>query len=268
VHRIFILVLAAALFSFTPATAVEIGTPDPTPAPKVSCGGLPCSLLAGKYFAFAGFDSESFAELPNLGQFCMPPFKGNFDYCRIPGKNAIPSNNLNKVILKNGWVELSYPVKYDLSRNPAVIFPPEFLGLKVTLQGANAQFGTYPQPNFTFSSDRKTVYIKAHTVSSPPPSADGVILQIKAPSVGEITVTGFLEVGENTYSTSPLEIGKILVVSKYDEFVFSTDKKTGQPIATKDIKKYSICTKGKLGKKVLQKNLASSICPTGFKVKT
>ena len=266
-HRFLVLVLAAALFSFTPANAVEIGTPDPTPAPKVSCGGIPCSFYAGKYFTFGGFDDESFAEVPNLGQFCQPAAKGNFDACRIPGKNAIPTNNLHKVVLNNGWVEISYPVKFDFSRNPAESFPAAFLGLKISIDGAKAQFGSYPVPNFTFSSDRKTVYIKAHRVDGLARSS-GIILQVKAPNVGEITVTAYQETDENIYSEKPLEVGKILVVSKYDQFDFSVDKKTGQPIATKDIKKYSICTKGKVVKKVLQKNLVSSICPTGFKVKT
>ena len=267
-RRVVSYVLAAALFSLAPASAVEIGTPDPTPVPKISCGGMPCSFFAGQYFSFGGFDDESFVVLPNLGQFCQPAAKDNFDACRIPGKNAIPTNNLHKVILKNGWVEILYPQKFDFSRTPADLFPAAFIGLKISIEGANAQFGTYPQSNFTFSADRKTVYIKAHIVSFPPPSSNGVILQIKAPSVGEITVTGYQEIGENVYAEKPLEVGKILVVSKYDQFDFSIDKKTRMPIASKDIKKYSICTKGKVVKKVLQKNLVSSICPTGFKLKT
>ena len=266
-HRILVLVLAAALFSFTPANAVEIGTPDPTPTPKISCGGMPCSFFAGKYFTFGGFDDESFVELPNLGQFCQPAAKGNFDACRIPGKNAIPTNNLHKVILKNGWVEISYPVKFDFSRNPAESFPAAFLGLKISIDGVNAQFGSYPVPNFTFSSDRKTVYIKAHRVDGLARSS-GIILQVKAPNVGEITVTAYQEIGENIYSEKPLEVGKILVVSKNDQFVLPIDQKTMMPIASRDIKKYSICAKGKVNKKVLQKNLVSSVCPTGYKLKS
>jgi hypothetical protein len=266
-RRVLSFVLAGVLFSFTPASAVEIGTPDPTPTPKISCGGMPCSFFAGQYFSFGGFDDESFVGLPNLGQFCQPAAKDNFDACRIPGKNAIPTNNLHKVILKNGWVEILYPQKFDFSRTPADSFPAAFIGLKISIEGANAQFGPYPVPNFTFSSDRKTVYIKAHRVDGLARSS-GIILQVKAPNVGEIRVTGYQEIGENVYAEKPLEVGKILVVSKYDQFDFSIDKKTRMPIASKDIKKYSICIKGKVVKKVLQKNLVSSVCPTGFKVKT
>lgn len=263
------LIIAFAVIASTPAYSAETGTPDPTPTPKINCGGSPCSFYAGKNFSFGGFDDESFAQIPNLGQFCVPANKGNFfDACRIVGKNAIPSNNLNKVILKNGWVEIIYAQKYDLSRTPVDIFPPEFPGLKITLEGANAEFGPYPVPNFTFSSDRKTVYIKAHRIARPAPSDNGIHLQIKAPAVGSISVKGYLEIAENSYSETPEEVGNILVISKYDEFDIPIDKKTKMPDGTKTIKRYSYCTKGKVVKKVLEKNLRSSDCPTGFKLKS
>jgi len=268
VQKILSLVVAVALVSFTSASAAEIGTPDPTPTPKISCGGMPCTFYAGKYFSFGGFDDESFSQLPNLGQFCQPATKSNFDACRIPGKNAIPTNNLNKVIFKNGWVEVISAQKFDFTRNPSEQFPPEFRGLKITLRGADAVFGYYPVPNFTFSADRKTVYIKAHRLDRILPSSNGLILQIKASKLGKISVSGYLETSENTYSEEPSEIGNVLVLSKYDEFNFTLDKKTKLPLANGTIKKFSMCAKGKAMKKVLQQDLASANCPTGFKIKS
>ena len=267
-NKFCIFILSILLFSNTPASATETGTPDPTTTPKISCGGMPCTFYAGKYFSFGLFDDESFATLPNLGQFCQPATKGSFDACRVPGKNAIPTNNLNKVILKNGWVDVRYAQKFDFTRNPSEQFPPEFRGLKITLQGADAVFGSYPVPNFTFSSDRKTVYIKAHRLDRIPPSSNGLILQINAPLLGKIRVTGYLETSENIYSEEPSEIGNILVVSKYDEFEFQKDKKTNLTLASAAIKKFSFCSKGKVVKKVLQRDLASATCPTGFKLKS
>ena len=260
-----ILILSVLLFSSTPASATETGTPDPTPVPKVSCGGPPCSFSAGKYFSLGNTDDESFSTLPNLGQFCQPATKGNFDACRVLGKNAIPTNNLNKVILKNGWVEFSPARIFDLSRTPSGTFPPSFVGLKIRLEGANAEFGLYPVPNFSFSADRKTVFIKAHLVA---PSSNGLALLINSKAVGKIKISGYLETSENTYSDQPSEVGNIVVVSKYDEFGFQKDKKTNLPLASASIKKFSICSKGKLVKKVLQKDLASATCPTGFKLKS
>jgi hypothetical protein len=267
-RRCLSLIIAFVVTTSTPAYSVEIGTPDPTPTPKISCGGPPCSFYVGKNFSFGGFDDESFAQIPNLGQFCLPAPKGNFDACRIVGKNAIPTNNLNKVILKNGWVSVIFAQKWDLSRVPVDIFPPEFPGMKITLTSANAEFGPYPVPNFTFSADRKTVYIKAHRIARPSPSDNGINLQIMAPTVGSISVKGYLEIAENSYSENPEDIGNILVVSKYDEFDIPIDKKTKLPDGTKTIKRYSYCTKGKVAKKVLGKNLKSFDCPTGFKLKS
>jgi len=268
VNKFHVFILSVILFSITPASATETGTPDPTPTPKITCGGIPCTFYAARFFSFGLFDDESFATLPNLGQFCQPLAKGSFDTCRVPGKNAIPTNNLNKVILKNGWVDVRYAPIFDLTRNPSEQFPPEFHGIKITVQGADAVFGPYPVPNFTFASDRKTVYIKAHRLDRIPPSSNGLILQINPSSLGKIRVSGYLETSENTYSEEPSEVGTILVVSKYDEFKFQKDKKTNQPLAGAAIKKFSICYKGKVVKKVLQKDLESATCPTGFKVKS
>ncbi len=262
------LIMALVILMTSPAYSAETGTPDPTPTPKIGCGGQPCSFYVGQNFSFGGFDDESFAEIPNLGQFCLPASKGNFDACRVVGKNAIPTNNLNKVVLKNGWVEINYAIKWNLARTPVDIFPPEFPSMKITLEGASAEFGPYPVPNFTFSADRKTVYIKAHRVSIPTPSNNGIILQIKAPKVGKIIVRGFLESSQDTYEETPAEVGNILVISKYDEFDIPIDNKTKLPSGSKLIKRYSYCLKGKVIKKVLQKELQSSECPSGFKIKS
>jgi hypothetical protein len=267
-RRILSLVIAFAVIALSPAYSAETGTPDPTPTPKIGCGVPPCSFYVGQNFSFGGFDDESFSSIPNIGQFCQPASKESFASCRIVGKNAIPTNNLNKVILKNGWVSVIYAQKWDLSRVPVDIFPPEFPGMKITLVGANAEFGPYPVPNFTFSSDRKTVYIKAHRIARPSPSDNGIDLQIKAPMVGSISVKGYLEIAENSYSETATDIGNILVISKYDQFDVPIDKKTKFPDGTKTIKRYSYCTKGKAVKKVLQKNLKSFDCPTGFKLKS
>lgn len=266
--KILINSLFFVLFAFSPVAFAENGNPDPTPTPAVNCGGLPCSYYAGKYFSLSNIDDNSFAEIQNIGQYCMPPSKPPFVSCRTIGKNAIPSNNLNKVIFNYGWVGLTYPQKWDTAISTRDITPPEYLSMKITLSGTNAEFGQYPIPNFTFSNDRRTVYIKAHRILTGTPETNGLILQIIPKSVGKIIANAYLETGVETYSDTPIESAQILVISKYDEFVFKLDKKTRLPIASERIQKKFTCIMGKSTKTILTTDLYRSDCPKGFKIKS
>lgn len=249
------------------ANAAESGKPDPTPTPIVSCGGLECSYFAGKYFAFASVDIKSQAQIGDIGQFpCQVNQLTGTDFCRVFPKNALQSNNLTKMVLKGGFVEITQAVSCDaVSENSCKKIP--LPALKLVLTGSKAAFDQYPFSGFTFSDDRKTLFIEKEATLSQDHPLPGILVK----EAGGVTVTAYLAIGDGNYSTDPSEAGRILVKSNNDNFIFQDlrrkDLKKNPKIVIKPMQKEITCVKGKISRKLLKTNIYDSSCPPGFKNK-
>ena len=263
------LVIALSLLgvSLTPLNAAETGKPDPTPTPFLSCGGILCSYFSGKYFQFLGLDIKSQAQVTNIGQFpCQVNELIGTDYCRVFPKNALPSNNLTSMVLKGGFVEIGQAticeeaLEITCRKNPLP-------SMKIVLAGGKATFDQYPYPGFTFSSDRKTLYIVENS------TMDSLVAlpKILVKEVGRVTVAAYLEVSAGEYSSEASDEGSILVKSEFDNFVFQTltrkDLRKNPKIIVKPIQKEITCIKGKVSKQILKTNIYDNKCPPGFKNK-
>ncbi len=251
-----------------PINAAETGKPDPTPTPFVSCGGIVCSYNLGKYFGFASVDLKSQAQVGDLGQFpCQVDGNSGTNFCRVFPENAVPSNNLNKVVLKGGYVEIAPIAICDRNIPGSCSRSNPLPGMKIVLTGDGATFDQYPVPGFSFSEDRKTLYIAKNAVLS----QDIEIPRIMTKQIASITVTAFLEVNASEYSTTQIESGKILVKSDSDNFIFQRltqqDLKKNPKIKIKLMQREITCAKGKTIKKVLKTNIYDIKCPQGYKIK-
>jgi hypothetical protein len=251
----------------SPVSAAEKGIPDAKPTPFVSCGGILCSYLLGKHFVFGGVDIDSSGKVGDLGQFpCQVDQKMGTDFCRVFPKNAPPSNNLSKVILRGGYVELGQAFTCDVSPTSSCR-PNPFLEMKIVLTGGGAKFDLYPYAGFTFSEDRKTIYINKNATFV---ESNYQLPRIIAHEIGSIEVTAFLEVSPGEYSTSGVESGKILVISKKDNFIFQRltqqDLKKSPNTKIKLMQREISCAKGKTVRKIMKNNIYDIKCPAGFKI--
>ena len=256
-------------FPLSPVNGAETGIPDVKPTPLASCGGIVCSFSVGKYFAFGGVDNDTSGDFGDIGQFpCQVDGNSGTNFCRVFPKNAVPSNNLNKVVLKGGFVEIAPIAICDKSIPGSCTRDNPLPGMKILLTGEGANFDQYPYAGFTFSEDRKTIYIAkdANFVESnnQPP-------KILANQIGTIEVTAYLAVSLGEYSTTHVESGKILVVSKNDNFIFQRltqqDLKKNPKLKIKLMQREITCAKGKTVKKVLKTNIYDIKCPAGYKIK-
>jgi Zn finger protein HypA/HybF involved in hydrogenase expression len=95
--------------------------------------------------------------------------------------------------------------------------------------------------------------------------------KIIASQIGTIEVSAFLAVSPSEYSTTQVESGKILVISKNDNFIFQRltqqDLKKNPKMKIKLMQREITCAKGKTVKKVLKTNIYDIKCPTGYKIK-
>ena len=252
----------------SPVSGAETGIPDVKPTPSVvSCGSRLCSYLLGKYFVFGGVDSDTFGDFGDIGQFpCIVVKDRGTDFCRVFPKNAPPSNNLNQVILRGGYVEVGQAFVCEVSPTD-VCKPNPFLEMKIVLTGEGAKFDLFPYVGFTFSQDRKTLYIAKDATFV---ESNYQLPKIIANQIGTIEVTAFLAVSPGEYSTTQVESGKILVVSKNDNFIFQRltqqDLKKNPKLKIKPMQREITCAKGKSIKKVLKTNIYDIKCPTGYKI--
>lgn len=256
-------------FPLSPASGAETGIPDAKPTTSVdSCGGILCSFWLAKYFTFGSVDTQSSLGY-DLGQFpCQVNEQIGTNFCRVYPKNALPSNNLTKVIVRGGYVEFGQAATCDwnIPYNPCKANP--FPEMKIVLTGEGAKFDQFPYAGFTFSEDRKTIYIAkdatfVESTNQPP--------KIIANQIGTIEVTAYLAVSPGEYSTSQVESGKILVISKNDNFIFQRltqqDLKKNPKLKIKLMQREITCAKGKTVKKVLKTNIYDIKCPAGYKIK-
>ena len=268
-----ILAFLISLISFTlsPVSGAETGTPDAKPTPFVSCGGIICSYWLGKYFVFGNVDMNTSSDIGDIGQFPCQINESIGNNCfKVFPKNAVPSNNLNQVVLKGGYVEVGQAATCDWSiRSP---FSPckanPFPEMKIVLTGEGAKFDQFPYAGFTFSQDRKTIYIAKDATFT---ESNYQLPKIIANQIGTIEVTAFLAVSPGEYSTTQVESGKILVVSKNDNFIFQRltqqDLKKNPKLKIKSMQREITCAKGKTVKKVLKTNIYDIKCPAGYKIK-
>jgi hypothetical protein len=268
---VIILSFAISLISFPlfSASGAETGIPDVKPTPFVSCGGVVCSYSLGKYFTFGGTDYDTFSYVPNIGQFpCGVNGISGTDFCRVFPKNAVPSNNLNKVVLKGGYVEVGQVATCDWNDLYIPCRANPFPEMKIALTGAGAKFDQFPYAGFTFSQDRKTLYIAQDATFV---ESNNVPPKIIANQIGTIEVTAYLALSPGEYSTTKLESGKILVVSKNDNFIFQRltqqDLKKNPKLKINPMQREITCAKGKSIKKVLKTNIYDIKCPTGYKIR-
>jgi hypothetical protein len=262
--------LSLLIVPSSPVSAAETGTPDVKPTPSVvSCGGVVCSYSVGKYFVFGGVDNDTSGDFGDIGQFpCqVNEIIGN-NFCRVFPKNAVPSNNLNKVVLKGGYVEVGQAATCDwnILSNPCKANP--FPEMKIVLTGEGAQFDQFPYAGFTFSQDRKTIYFAKDATFV---ESNYQLPKIVADQIGTIEVTAFLAVSPGEYSTTKVETGKVLVVSKNDNFIFQSltqqDLKKNPKLKIKPMQREITCAKGKTVKKLLKTNIYDIKCPAGYKIK-
>ena len=270
-RSIIILAFLISLISFplSPASGAETGIPDAKPTPSVdSCGGILCAYWVAKYFTFGGRDNESSLGY-DLGQFpCQVNEQIGTNFCRVYPKNALASNNLNTVIVRGGYVEvgLAATCDWNIPYNPCKANPvPE---MKIVLSGEGAKFDQYPYAGFTFSQDRKTMYIAKDATFV---ESNNQLPKIIASQIGTIEVSAFLAVSPSEYSTTQVESGKILVISKNDNFIFQRltqqDLKKNPKLKIKLMQREITCAKGKTVKKVLKTNIYDIKCPPGYKIK-
>ena len=256
-------------YSLSPVSAAETGIPDAKPTPSVaSCGSVVCSYLLGKYFEFLGVDSDTFGDFGDIGQFpCWVNRNSGTDFCGVFPKNAIPSNNLNKVVLRGGYVEVGQARTCEVSPTDVCKTNP-FPAMKIVLTGEGAKFDQYPYAGFTFSEDRKTMYITENATFV---ESNYQRPKIIANQIGTIKVTAYLALSPGEYSTNQLESGKILVVSKNDNFIFQRltqlDLKKNPKLKITPMQREITCAKGKSIKKVLKTNIYDIKCPTGYKIR-
>jgi Zn finger protein HypA/HybF involved in hydrogenase expression len=94
--------------------------------------------------------------------------------------------------------------------------------------------------------------------------------KIIANQIGTIDVTAFLALSPGEYSPTQVEAGKILVVSKNDNFIFQSltqqDLKKNPKLKIKPMQREITCAKGKSIKKVLKNNIYDIKCPSGYKI--
>ena len=132
------------------------------------------------------------------------------------------------------------------------------------LTGSKAAFDQYPFSGFTFSDDRKTLFIEKEATLSQDHPLPGILVK----EAGGVTVTAYLAIGDGNYSTDPSEAGRILVKSNNDNFIFQDlrrkDLKKNPKIVIKPMQKEITCVKGKLVKKV---TADKPKCPSGYKIK-
>jgi hypothetical protein len=256
-------------FSPSPASAAETGIPDAKPTPSVvSCGSRLCSFLAGKYFVFGGVDNDTSGDFGDIGQFpCQVDGNSGTNFCRVFPKNAVPSNNLNQVILRGGYVEVGRAFTCEVSPTD-VCKPNSFPAMKIVLTGEGAKFDQYPYGGFTFSEDRKTMYITENATFV---ESNNQQPKIIGNQIGTVEATAYLAVSPGEYSTTQVESGKILVISKKDNFIFQRltqqDLKKNPKLKIKLMQREITCAKGKTVKKVLKTNIYDIKCPAGFKIK-
>jgi hypothetical protein len=255
-------------YSLSPVSAAETGIPDAKPTPSAaSCGSIVCSYLLGKYFVFGGVDNKTSGDFGDIGQFpCQVDGNSGTNFCRVFPKNAVPSNNLNKVVLKGGYVEVGQAFTCEVSPTD-VCKPNPLLEMKIVLTGEGAKFDLFPYVGFTFSQDRKTLYIAKDATFV---ESNYQLPKIIANQIGTIEVTAFLAVSPGEYSSTQVESGKILVVSKNDNFIFQRltqqDLKKNPKLKIKPMQREITCAKGKSIKKVLKTNIYDIKCPTGYKI--
>ena len=268
---VIILAFLISLISFplSPVNGAETGIPDVKPTPFASCGGIVCSFSIGKYFVFAGVDNDTSGDFGDIGQFpCQVDGNSGTNFCRVFPKNAVPSNNLNKVVLKGGYVEVGQVATCDWNNpnNPCKANP--FPEMKIVLTGEGAKFDQFPYAGFTFSQDRRTLYIAKDATFV---ESNNQLPKIIASQIGTIEVIAYLAVSQGEYSTTQVESGKILVVSRNDNFIFQRltqqDLKKNPKIKIKLMQREITCAKGKSVKKVLKTNIYDIKCPAGFKIK-
>jgi hypothetical protein len=256
-------------FSPSPVSAAETGVPDVKPTPSVSsCGSIVCSYLLGKYFVFGGVDNDTSGDFGDIGQFpCQVDGNSGTNFCRVFPKNAVPSNNLNKVVLRGGYVEVGQAFTCEVGQTDACK-PNSFPAMKIVLTGEGAKFDQYPYAGFTFSEDRKTMYITENATFA---ASNNQLPKIIASQIGTIEVSAFLAVSPGEYSTTQVESGKILVISRNDNFIFQRltqqELKKNPKLKIKLMQREITCAKGKTIKKVLKTNIYDIKCPTGYKIK-
>jgi hypothetical protein len=170
--------------------------------------------------------------------------------------------------VRGGYVELGKAATCDWSipHNPCKVNPlPD---IKIVLTGEGAKFDQFPYAGFTFSEDRKTIYIAKDATFV---ESNSQLPKIIASQIGTIEVSAFLAVSPGEYSTSQVESGKILVVSKNDNFIFQRltqqDLKKNPKLRIKLMQREIACAKGKSVKKVLKTNIYDIKCPAGYKIK-
>ena len=262
----FLLVLTFFSTSMTSLNATENGKPDPTPTPFVSCGGLLCSYFAGVNFQLSRLDIESQSQVGNLGQLpCQINANIGTDFCSVFPRNALPSNNLTSVVLKGGSVEITQAGVCEAASEVSCRNNP-LPAMKIVLDGGKATFDQYPYPGFTFSADRRTIYIAQNSVIS-----FDFAPKILVKDVGRVTATAYLETNPGEYSAEAAEKGNILVISKFDNFIFQRltqkDLKKNPKAVIKQMQKEITCVKGKLSKKIVKSDIYDYKCPSGFKNK-
>jgi hypothetical protein len=266
---ILILFIIPIIFRLPPVSAAETGIPDVKPSPIASCGGIICSYWIGKYFVFGGVDNDTSGDFGDIGQFpCqINEISGN-NFCRVFPKNAVPSNNLNKVVLTGGYVEVGQATTCDWSIPNYPCKANPFPEMKIVLTGEGAKFDQFPYVGFSFSQDRKTLYIAKDATFV---ESNYQLPKIIANQIGTIDVTAFLALSPGEYSPTQVEAGKILVVSKNDNFIFQRltqqDLKNNPKLKIKPMQREITCAKGKTIKKVLKTNIYDIKCPAGYKIK-
>ena len=172
------------------------------------------------------------------------------------------------MVLKGGYVEVGQAATCDWSipNNPCKANP--FPEMKIVLTGEGAKFDLFPYVGFTFSQDRKTLYIAKDATFV---ESNNQLPRIVASQIGTIEVTAFLAESPGDYSTTQVESGKILVVSKNDNFIFQSltqqDLKKNPKLKIKLMQREITCAKGKIVKKVIKTNIYDIKCPAGFKIK-
>jgi hypothetical protein len=196
--------------SAIPAFA-EGGVPDPQPT---TCGKMPCSFFAGKYLAFGDVDDYSMEHLDKL------PKPSRFD-------------NIHSSAFVGGSVAF-----LAQSVNGSSIMP-----YKAVITGAEAKYSQFPVAGVTFSPDRKTVYFSK--VDHP----GGGQFNIELISSGIVNISTYLEISNGTYSTTPMEIGEILVAPR------SNSKGAAKVVTIK-------CYKAGVTKLISGR---APICPKGYK---
>ena len=262
--------LLISLISFPVPTVygAETGTPDVKPSPIASCGGIVCSYWGGKYFVLEGVDNDTSGDFGDIGQFpCQINEIAGNDFCRVFPKNAVPSNNLNTVVLKGGYVEVGQAATCDWTNSNNSCKANPFPEMKIVLTGEGAKFDLFPYVGFTFSQDRKTLYIAKDATFV---ESHNQLPKIIANQIGTIDVSAFLALSPGEYSPSQVESGRILVVSKNDNFIYQLltqkDLKKNPKLKIKPMQREITCVKGKTVKKVLKTNIYDIKCPAGYKI--